>query len=100
MAEVRCKRVMFFSRGDEESFFSWAEGVPHVKAVRGVLDEIVLELHAGPVPDESLRELIALLHRYGISMLQLATFETRENSAWFNSPGKFWYSAVFGATHG
>ncbi len=97
MNEIRCKQVLFYSRGDEESFFVWAKSIPHVENVHGEIDEIVLSLAAGEIPYESLRELIGLLYRYGIPMLQLAAFETEENTVWFRNTESYWYPHVFGS---
>jgi hypothetical protein len=44
-----------------------------------------------------LRELIALLYRYGLDMRPLASFRTERNAAWFaNDRRKFWHARVFG----
>jgi len=98
MPQIRCKRVVFFSPCDENSFFSWARSIPVVEDVYGELDEIVISLASAETTDEALRELIALLHRYDIDMGQLSAFETKENSHWFRSPIKFWHQRVFGVS--
>jgi len=95
MTEIRCKRVRFYSRGDEEIFFGWAQKIPAVKKVFGELDEIVLSINSSIIDDTSLRELIALLYRYNLPLQQLAIFENPENQEWFNDKNKFWHNEVF-----
>ena len=97
MNEIRCKQVLFYSQGDEESFFVWAKSIPGVDKVYGEIDEIVLSLTSSELSYESLRELIGLLYRYGVPMLQLAAFETEENTVWFRNKESYWYPHVFGS---
>lgn len=96
MNEIRCKQILFYSRGDEDSFFVWVKSIPSVEKVYGETDEIVLSLISGEISSESLRELIGLLYRYRVSMFQLAALETEENSAWFRNKEAYWYPFVFG----
>lgn len=97
MTQIRCRCVLFFSKGDEESFFNWALSIPSVTKVHGELDEIVISLETPAPPDQCLRELIGLLHRYRVPMAQLARFRTAGNAAWFDNPDMFWHASVFGA---
>jgi len=96
MTEIRCKKVTFYSKCDEDAFFSWAKNIPVVTTVFGEVDEIVLSIGSTSIEDGSLRELIALLHRYNLPLQQLATFKNPSNQDWFQNENKFWYSGVFG----
>jgi len=96
MTEIRCKKVTFYSKGDEDAFFGWAHNIPAVKKVFGEVDEIVLSIDSASIEDNSLRELIALLYRYHLPLNQLAIFKNKSNQEWFHSENKFWYSGVFG----
>jgi hypothetical protein len=83
MIELVCNRVRFFSPHDEAAFFSWAQAIPAVKMVSGRGPAIVLTLQRRQVPDRSLIELIALFHRYRVSMRPLAQFLSERNQVWF-----------------
>ena len=49
---------------------------------------------------ESLRDLLALFHRYEISMRQLAQFQNDENQTWFTAPHMYWHKKVFDTSTG
>lgn len=78
MSEIRCKKVLFYSRGDEDVFFTWAKSIPAVKDIFGESDEIILSIKSAGIDDESLRELIALLYRYKIPLHQLAKLKNEK----------------------
>jgi hypothetical protein len=86
----------FYSRGDEDAFFGWLQGIPGVVKVKGVGVELFVTLRSKVLSDRALRELIGLHRRYGIPMRALAQFETKRNGLWFRSKEMFWYEQVFG----
>jgi hypothetical protein len=96
MIELECKKVVFYSQQDEEVFFSWAQSIPSVQAITGRGSSIFLSIRSGAIPDRSLREFVALFHRYRIAMKQLAQFKSARNKAWFAAPNMFWFKSVFG----
>lgn len=96
MFKLVLKKVSFNSDMDEISFFRWIESIEPVLALRGFSDEYHLLMGEKNIPDDSLRELIALFHRYSADMTQLAQFLTAENSVWFkDNEQAFWKQAVF-----
>lgn len=94
MTEIKCRRVMFYSQGDETAFYSFAQSIPAVRKIDGITDSIILRLRPS-CSDRSLRDLIALLFRYKIDMRPLAELKTEKNSVWFCDPQKFWHKKVF-----
>jgi hypothetical protein len=94
MPLLRCKRVWFFSTGDEKAFFGFAAGIKAVREVSGEVDEILLQVVSRP-SETSLRDLIALFYRYDIEMSQLRQFCSPGNRHWFHDPQKFWFEKVF-----
>lgn len=98
MIELECKRVLFYSQQDEEVFFSWAQSIPAVSAIRGRGSSLFLTLKRSGISDRSLREFLALFQRYRVSMKQLAQFKNTRNKAWFAAPEMFWFKSVFGAS--
>lgn len=88
--------VMFYHASDERAFFEWLARIPCVKCYHGDGNRgLVVDLKRRPGQDD-LRQLLALCHRYGVDMRQLAKFETEKNRAWFRDARKYWYRAVFG----
>jgi hypothetical protein len=94
-----CESVVFYSAADEEAFFSWLRRMPCVRAVDGVGSQLHVKVSRRVIASSCLRELIAIFFRYGVSMGQLAQFETPTNSNWFRgNTSAFWHKRVFGAS--
>jgi hypothetical protein len=91
LTRLDCSNITFFSPLDERGLFDWARGIPGF--VRWYQDTLVMQ--PSPIPDESLRELLALFQRYRIPMQQLAQFRTGSNERWFLNPSAYWHEHVF-----
>jgi hypothetical protein len=90
------KGVRFYHKNDERPFFEWLSRIPCVKSFNGEgNDGLVVRLKRKPGNDD-LRQLLALCHRYGVDMRQLAKFETARNRDCFCDPQSYWYKGVFG----
>ena len=88
--------VKFYHLSDERAFFEWLTRIPCVQNCEGDGNRgLVVRLKRRPGKDD-LWQLLALCHRYGVDMKQLAKFETAKNRVWFRDPRKYWYRAVFG----
>ena len=85
---------LWFAYSDEKNFFGWLESIPSVGKVVGTGKGLELQLK-DPVDDESLRDLIALLTRYGLDRSVLAPLATAKNRSWFKNKKSFWYDSVF-----
>jgi hypothetical protein len=97
MATVTLHGPKYFSDGDETAFFTWLERIPGVISVKGEHpDKLTVQIDDSKFTDETLRELIAVHHRYGVTMRDLARFETPNNRSWFRSSTAYWHKAVFG----
>jgi hypothetical protein len=86
---------IFVSQLDEDMMFSWLDKIPRVLGYKGKGIELFIDLKAGEIDDESLRELIGVFFRYELDLFQLKQFETESNRHWFRDPESFWYSKVF-----
>jgi hypothetical protein len=95
MPILRCKRVRFYSQGDERAFFDFAGNIKSISKIKGVGEEIQLKV-ASRVSDTSLRDLVGLFQRYHIRMNQLRQFATSRNHHWFHDRRAFWFAKVFG----
>ena len=94
MPILRCKRIIFYSKGDELSFFGFAKSITGVRKLSGVADEIHIDV-SSRLSNASLRDLLGLFQRYKIGMKQLRQFETSTNSAWLRDERRFWFRKVF-----
>jgi hypothetical protein len=98
MPVLVCENVAFYSQADEDAFFSWLERISCVRGVEGVGSELHVKISRRVISNSCLRELIAICFRYGITMHQLAQFETSANATWFRgNPSAFWHQHVFGS---
>lgn len=95
---LECRSVYFFSEGDERSFFRWLEGIDSVIRLEPVNHSLLVHLKDEPdLPDDSLRELIAVFYRYSVDMKQLTQFVNEDNATWFKrNRSAYWHEAVFG----
>jgi hypothetical protein len=92
--------VRFFHLSDERAFFEWLSRIPCVERYEGDGNwGLVVYLKRRPGKDD-LRQLLALCHRYGVDMRQLAKFETAKNRDWLRDPKSYWHQAVFGKPKG
>jgi hypothetical protein len=77
MPTLDCKRVRFYSEGDETAFFAFARSITAVKRIEGSGDSILLHVTSRP-SQQSLYDLNALFVRYRIrGKKQLAQFTDR-----------------------
>lgn len=95
MATLIVEGPTYYSTGDETASYTWLLGIGSVRSVGGRLRDLHIELADDKLPDDDLRELIGILHRYRMDMRGLARFATRANSRWFRSSTTFWHDAVF-----
>lgn len=92
-----CKSVWFYSSTDEDLFFLWLEKIPSIIHVSGSGDELYLSTKSTKIPDNDLREIIALFYRYKIDMKQLQIFLNQQNEKWFyGRPKGYWHRQIFG----
>ena len=85
----------YLSKGDERAFFEWVRRIPRVVRLSGSGPDLHIHVRGRRIPASSLRELIALFHRYDGPMGQLAQFENSSNRKWFRDPSAYWYRSVF-----
>ncbi len=92
------KSVWYYSSIDEDLFFEWIKRIPSIIEFRGISDELHLYIKSNIIPDDDLRELIALFYRYKISMKQLTIFLNQNNKEWFyGKPKGYWHKKTFGS---
>ncbi len=96
MPKLECKKVTFYSEGDELSFFKWIDSINCIERYEGVGDTIYLYVKTKKPSDICLRELLALFHRYKIDMSQLEIFISDKNKVWFyDRKQAYWHKRVF-----
>jgi hypothetical protein len=70
--------------------------LPFVESYVGRGRTLYIKANLSSVDQQGLREIIALFHRYGIDLRQLAAFDRPEFASWFRDKQKFWHQDVFG----
>ncbi len=93
-----CKGVKFGSEHDEDAFFEWIKKIDCIDDISGNGGELYLPIACADLHEYSLRDLLALFHRYKIDMKQLRVFLNDENKGWFYENKKtYWHKRVFGS---
>ena len=71
-----CKRVTYFSHGDEKAFFDWLNGIKAVRKWHGAGDSLFLNV-SRQVSAIGYRELDAFFRRYKIDRKQLGQLSSK-----------------------
>jgi hypothetical protein len=95
MLKIEIDSLRFYSRLDEDAFFSRLNQIPGVVSVEGFLRTINVSVDPSAVDDEGMRELISLFQRYGIDMRQLRELETEEFSPWMRNRSGYWFKSMY-----
>jgi hypothetical protein len=61
----------FYSPGDEQAFFTWLKRMRAVAGVSNRGRDLQIQLRAGKISPDELREFRALFHRYGLDTTDL-----------------------------
>lgn len=86
----------FYSKGDEQRFFQGLTDISAIKEIRGIGKELVVQLDTRSLSKEALRELIAVLWRYGISLYPLRVLAENRKFAWIAEEKFYWHKNMFG----
>lgn len=85
----------FYSRGDERRLFQGFKDIVAIRDVRGVGRDLLLDIEISSLNKEALRELLALLWRYGIPLAPLRVLATKKKFGWLNDPQGYWHGNMF-----
>lgn len=85
----------FYSRGDERRLFQGFKEISAIQGVQGVGRDLHLDIRVSALGKESMRELVALLWRYGIPLAPLRPFAATKKFDCLNDPQGYWHSAMF-----
>jgi hypothetical protein len=85
----------FYTEVDEAAFFDWLKAIEGVVGVEEKPYGVLVHLKTMPISDASLRDFIALHHRYRLPMQRLRLFKHDENAHWFCDKNADWYENVF-----
>lgn len=97
---LHLNHILYYSILDEEMFFLWLKKIPSIKMIGGFGYTLTIHFSTKLLPDEDLRELIAVLFRHQLNMRQLQIFLTDANRAWFfENKSEYWWHSVFGRSY-
>ena len=85
----------FYSRGDERRLFLGFKEISAIRSVQGVGRDLLLDIEVATLSKEAMRELLALLWRYGIPLAPLRAFAEKKKFNWLNDTQGYWHSAMF-----
>jgi hypothetical protein len=85
----------FHSSVDENAFFSSLNVIVGVTRFTRKPYGLLVDIDMAIFGEQSLRDMVALHHRYGLNMQALRMFETPENHTWFRDKNAYWYGAIF-----
>jgi hypothetical protein len=85
----------FYSRGDERRLFQGFKEIAAIREVKGAGRELMLEIQLSSLSSEALRELLALLWRYGIPLAPLHAFAEKKKFGWLNDAQGYWHRDMF-----
>lgn len=95
MLKLEIESLRFYSRLDEDAFFSRLNQIPGVMSVEGFLRTINVSIDPSAVDEDGMRELISLFQRYGIAMRQLRELETEAFSSWMRNRSAYWFKSMY-----
>lgn len=85
----------FYSRGDERRLFQGFKEIAAIRSIQGVGRDLLLDIEISALTKDAMRELLALLWRYGIPLTPLRTFADKKKFDWLNDSQGYWHSAMF-----
>ncbi len=93
--KITVNLTMFYSMGDERRFFQGLSENPSISNVRGIGRQLEMTLTLNRLSKDGLRDLIALLWRYGIPLVALSGIAEKPRFAWLNDERCYWYKSMF-----
>ncbi|BBE51950.1 hypothetical protein OYT1_ch2437 [Ferriphaselus amnicola] len=94
--QLEISLTTFYSIGDERRFFQGLKDIEAIKEIRGVGRGLIIKIEMKALNKEMLRELIALLWRYGISLAPLKVFASNNKKfTWLDDERCYWYKSMF-----
>ena len=92
---LKIKLTSFYSQGDERRLFLGFKGIPAIRSIQGIGDELLLDVELTALGKDAMRELLALLWRYGIPLTPLRVLAEKKKFSWLNDTQAYWYTAMF-----
>jgi hypothetical protein len=90
----------FYSTGDERRFFQGLEEVPGMRSMVGHDRGLVLNIDLRLLSNDGVRELIAVLWRYDVSLSSLRILaEKQKKFVWLRDAKWYWHNRMFGSAN-
>lgn len=85
----------FYSQGDERRLFQGLNEIGPVKSVKGAGVNLIISLEMRSLSKNTLKELMALLHRYAIPLAPFYFLAEGKRFAWLNDERAYWHKSLF-----
>jgi hypothetical protein len=95
MLKIEDDSLRFYSRLDEDAFFSSLSETSGVVSVEGFLRKINVSVDPSAVDEDRMREPISLIQRYGMDMRQLRELEMTEFRTWMRNRSAYWFKSMY-----
>jgi hypothetical protein len=92
---IKIRLGKFYSQGDERRLFQGFKEIVAIRNVEGVGRDLLLDIKISSLSKEAMRELLALLWRYGISLAPLQPISERKKFEWLINVQGYWHSDMF-----
>lgn len=84
--------------GDERRFFQGLSENAAVSKIQGVGRQLEVMLVLNRLSNDGLRDLMALLWRYGIPLAALSEIAEKARFRWLDDKRGYWYKSMFGGS--
>jgi len=92
--DMKIPLARFFSEGDEKRFFDALATIPAITSHTGHGHDFTLKIDRRRLSSAMVRELVALLVRYGADLSSLCALAREEKFWWLNEPGNYWHKPL------
>ena len=87
---------MYYSYLDEKNFFNWLSNISAIEKPIGTPGGLEININEEKIDEESLRDMLAVLMRYGVDMKPLSVFLNEANRSWFyDNKSSYWHKKIW-----
>lgn len=90
-----CNDATFETDMDKNLFKRFIKKIPSVDELDDFASKLHVYIKSTVIPDEDLKDILALFYQYKIDMRQLKIFLNNQNKDWFKDKDEYWHNRVF-----
>jgi hypothetical protein len=93
--KIEISHTTFYSNGDEQRLFQGFGEIGSIKSVTGCGRSLIIDMDLSRLTKSQMRELLALLWRYGISLKPFRFLGSKDRFSWLNEKSSYWYNSMY-----